>query len=166
MKITTTIFAILGLLLLPAMAYGQNQQKKTNNPPQKDTSFALVREQNAKEVATYPLTEAFLTRMEKVRSEFQSLPLEANPSGTGDDDTAIEAMTKAISGRPQLVALLNKYSMSAYDYVVGSMALSAAFSAASAQGEEQFFDESNAVSASNLAFGQKYIDRIRVILND
>lgn len=160
MKLKATMLMIVGVLAFPLTGHSQEAHKGD------DTSFALTREENAKEVATYPLTEDFLNRMEKVRSEFQALPLEANPPGTGDDDTSIDGMTKAISGRPELMGLLQKYSISAHDYVVGSMALSAALSAASAQGEEQFFDESLAVSEGNLAFGHKYIDRIRAVLSD
>ncbi|UXN02923.1 MULTISPECIES: hypothetical protein [unclassified Bartonella] len=160
MKIKRGILFILGLIIVPTLSFAQNAPKGD------DTSFALIREENAKEVATYPLNEDFLSRMEKVRTEFQALPLESNPPGTGDDDTSIDGMTQAISGRPELMTLLRKYSISAHDYVVGSMALSAALSAASAQGEEQFFDESLSVSENNLNFGRRYIDRIRAVLAD
>jgi len=115
-------------------------------------------------IANFSLTETVLKKMEQVQDELLRLPSEAD--GTENSyDNSIAGLTATLEKKPKLMAVLVKNGMSARDYVMSYMALSAALAAAAAENEEQIFDETHAVSKENLAFGKKYANRIRKLLD-
>lgn len=124
-------------------------------------SFSLSPLSYSATITNFPLTEQFLSKMEHIHSQLATLPPDQDPEGTGNDNS-IEGLTKAISGRPHLMALLTSQQLDAKTYVVGTMALQAALAAASAADDEDaLFDEPHSVSKQNLAFAKAFIDRIR-----
>lgn len=127
--------------------------------------FSLAPFIHPSSVANFPLTEAVLEKMEKVQDDLLHLPTEAD--GTENRyDTSIESLTASLEKRPKLMAILMNNKINARDYVIVYMALSAALAAAVSENEEQIFDETQAVSKENLAFGKKYANRIRKLLEE
>lgn len=127
--------------------------------------FSIAPVVNPKVVAQFPLTEPFLAKMEVIQKGLAALPPETDNPKYGND-TSIGGIIAIIQDKPKLMGLLSKNSITPHDYVVGGMALAAALSAAASDGEDQIFDETQAVSKTNLEFGKKYADRIRILLGE
>ncbi|EJF79228.1 Uncharacterised protein [Candidatus Bartonella washoeensis] len=131
-----------------------------------DNQFVLSLSSNPNIVANYPLTEDLLSKIEQLKKEIEDLPPEPETSNTGNDNS-IEGLIASISARPKLTELLRKNNLSPKDYVIGVMALQATLAAIiDIEDKKILFNEKNTISLDNLKFGQKYIDRIRAILDN
>jgi len=131
------------------------------------SDYEISKALETQEIANFPLTEAFLSKMEKIQAELVELPIEGEENATGDDLT-VSGLTRAIEARPRVLAILAHHDMAVRDYVLGSMALSnallAAVMAESGQEDETlFFDEPIIISPENMNFGRAYADRIRAL---
>ncbi|MHC5306075.1 hypothetical protein [Bartonella sp. LJL80] len=152
-------FIAVSLILLPAAAIAED-----NQPDAKKDSFFLAPVTNPAIVATYPLTEDFLSKMEAVQTDMAEKSMTLTAADTGNDGS-IDGLVDAISKNQSIVAILKKHALEPKDYVVGYMALQASLAAAaSLDDKDAIFDESTTVSKENLEFGQKNADRIRVFL--
>lgn len=127
--------------------------------------FSLAPIAHISAIADFPLTETILAKMEKVQKELLHLPDE-DSSNENSHISTIEGLTAALEKRPELMSVLADNTISARDYVMAYMALAAVLSAVSAEGEKQIFDETPAISKENLAFGRKYANRIRTLLDE
>ncbi|KAA6406082.1 hypothetical protein [Candidatus Tokpelaia sp.] len=117
-------------------------------------------------IGTYPLTETLLSRLEKIHAEILKLP-ELDENNTDDDISGgVDILVTAMERRPDIMGILGRNLISARDYIFAMQAVSAALNAASGAEEAQIFGENNKVSAENLAFGKKYADRIRRLLEE
>ncbi|WP_455476102.1 hypothetical protein [Bartonella sp. B17] len=131
---------------------------KTNN----NSTVLLIKDQNI--VENYPLTEDFLSKIERVIKEIEALPPELNTPNI-ENDNSIEGLTAFVSSLPQLSNILKKNNLTPKDYVIGTMALKETLTAIiKLEDEEIFSDKRSTVSLNNLKFGKKHIDRIRAIL--
>jgi|GEM_PF-3710599 len=109
-------------------------------------------------IADYPLNEAVLAKLEKIHGEIINL------ADTGDDNDSdedisggVDVLVKAMEKSPDVMEILGRNLMSARDYVTGMQAAANALAAASGVGGRH-------ISPDNKAFGQKYADRIRAML--
>ncbi|GAA5104348.1 hypothetical protein GCM10023261_02540 [Bartonella jaculi] len=131
-----------------------------------DNQFILSPIGNPNTVANYPLTEDFLSKIEQLKKEIEDLPPEPEASNTGNDNS-IEELIASISNQQKIMDLLRKNNLTPKDYVIGLMALQATLAAIIAlEDKEILFSGKNTISLDNLKFGQKYIDRIRAILDN
>ncbi|WP_409362180.1 hypothetical protein ACRPOS_008545 [Bartonella heixiaziensis] len=149
------------LFLFPFLTYVQITMANGT-----DNQFVFSPISNPNIVANYPLTEDLLSKIEHLKKEIEDLPPEPEASNTGNDNS-IEGLIASISARPKLMDLLRKHNLSPKDYVIGLIALQATLAAIIAfEDKEILFNEKNTISLDNLNFGQKYIDRIRAILDN
>jgi len=152
------------LMMFPYFALAQQSQPRL---PQL-SDYEITKALEAQEIAHFPLTEAFLDKMEQIQAEIVELPIEREENSTGDDLT-VAGLTRAIEARRSIMAILARHEMGVRDYVLGSMALSNALLAAvSLEAEESgeealFLDEPVFASPENLEFGRQYADRIRAL---
>lgn len=145
------------LSLLPIIAHAQPAQTTSTD------GFYLSPVNNPKEVAEFPLTEEFLSKVEAIQKAIVNLTPEAEGEKTGNDNS-IEGLTASIEARPNLTVLITMNDLKPRDYVIGTMALKAALAAASsASDENSIIDETNTVTPQNIEFGKKYADRIRAL---
>jgi len=160
MKILILAFGLLATVNGAALSQHQPRLPKLSD-------YEITKALETQDIANFPLTEAFLSKMEKIQAELVELPIEGEADASGDDLT-ISGLQQAIKARPLVMAVLDRHDMAVGDYVLGSMALSNALLAAvaSESGQEEetlFFDEPVIVSPENLAFGRAYADRIRAL---
>jgi len=159
------ITALAFILLMMVKATALAQQLPPRLPKLSD--YEISRTLEMQEIANFPLTEAFLEKMEKIQAELVDLPIAGDEDATGDD-LSVHGLTQAIEARPQVKIILEHYEMKVRDYVLGSMALSNALLAAVIEENEAeenalFFDEPLVISPENRAFGLAFADRIRAL---
>ncbi|ENN90139.1 hypothetical protein [Bartonella bovis] len=154
------ILYVLFILLLPLSTYAQ---KTITNETDYHSILTPIPSSNI--VANYPLTEDFLVKMEQIKTEVVNLPPEPDAPGTGNDNS-IEGLIASVSGRPKLTSVLEKNNITPKDYVIGFMALQTTLAVVSALEDNDNFEEKITLSKNNLEFGQKYINRIRALLDD
>jgi len=114
----------------------------------------------------YPLDAALLTRLEKIHAEILKLPELDDDNNDDDISGGVDVLVTAMERRPDIMGVLGRNLISARDYIFAMQALSYALSAASGAEEAQVFGENSKISAENLAFGKKYADRIRHLLEE
>jgi|GEM_PF-1860667 len=117
-------------------------------------------------IAKYPLNEVLLSRLEKIHAEILKLPELDEDNNDDDISGSVDVLVIAMERRPDIMGILGRNLISARDYIFSMQAVSAALNAASSAEEAQIFGENNKVSAENLAFGKKYADRIRRLLEE
>jgi len=155
--------ALIFVFILQGFAAFTSLAQEMDQTPENEktiSNYAIARALDAKLIANFPLDEDFLLKIENIRQDMTKLPIEAEADG--ENDTTIKGLTRAVEARPHLMAILEKYQMTASDYVVGAMALSNALSAAVEEDATEFDDPPN-ISAANLAFGKRYLERIRAL---
>ncbi|WP_455481973.1 hypothetical protein V4P56_05880 [Bartonella sp. B35(2025)] len=120
---------------------------------------------NPKIVGHYPLTESFLLKMEQIEQEIVKLPPKQRARNIRDDNKSIEERIASVSDFPQLSNILKKHNITPRDYVLGLMAFQEVlYAVMSLKIKKYSLHKNNTVSLSNLEFGQKYIDRIYIVL--
>jgi len=151
------VLALQGFAAFTSLAQDMGQ---TREGEKSISNYAIARALDAKLIANFPLDEDFLLKIENIRQDMTKLPIEAEADG--ENDITIKGLTRAVEAHPHLMALLEKHQMTVSDYVVGAMALSHALTAAVEEDVTEFDDPPN-ISAANLAFGKRYIERIRAL---
>lgn len=118
-------------------------------------------------IGAYPLSEALLSRVEKIHAEILNLP-DPEEEDDSDDDIrgGVDILIKAMEKRPDIMSILGRNLIGARDYIIATQALANALAAASGAAEGQVFGESSQISSANLAFGKKYAGRIRKLLEE
>jgi len=127
----------------------------------KNSNYTIAKAIDAKLIANFPLDENFLTKIENVRKDMANLPIEEEVAD-GDNDITIRGLTKAVEARPRLIAILEKHQMTANDYVIGAMALANVLAALIEEDASDLTVE-HKISIDNMAFGKKYLARIRAL---
>ncbi|WP_455477823.1 hypothetical protein V3565_03455 [Bartonella sp. B10] len=130
-----------------------------------DNNFVLSSVIHKKTVRSYPLTENFLSKMEKIKKEMVGLFLELEVQDTRYDNI-IEKMIISVSSFQQLRSILIKNNLTPRDFVIGFITLQETLAAVTyLKYNKAFSYKKNIVSLSNLMFGKKHIDRISAILS-
>lgn len=128
--------------------------------------LAPININNPNSVTNFPLTEDFLVKIEQIKKDLENLPSEPEAPNTGNDNS-IEGLIASVSARPQLSSVLEKNNITPKDYVIGVTALQATLAAVSSiEYKDPFPNETAAISKNNLKFEQKYINRIRALLDN
>ena len=154
------IIIALCLVIWPLSAFSEEAPKK----PQKNDEFYISPTSNPKIVATYPLNEDFLAKMEAIQKDMSDASITLSEADTGND-SSIEGLTATLSKNAKIMDILKKNALEPKDYVVGYLALQAALAAASSlEDQDAIFDDSTTVSKENLEFGKQFTDRIRKVL--
>ncbi|GGA90846.1 hypothetical protein GCM10011491_18510 [Brucella endophytica] len=117
-----------------------------------------------KEVNAFHLTDDFLTRMEAVQTELQTLNLAAQDEEAPTGPVTLDSLTAGVEKRPDVMAVLSKHGIKARDYIVGYFALMGSLAAAEAENEPQLVDELRDVNPQHLAFAKQYKARIQQLI--
>lgn len=110
-------------------------------------------------IADYPLNEALLARLEKIHKEILALPEPDDEDSDDDIRGGIDVLVKALEKRPDVMGILGRNLMGAGEYITACQAAANALAVAAGVSDSK-------ISAANLAFGKKYADRIRALLEE
>lgn len=154
------VIITLCLVLWPLSAFSEEKPKEN---PKKD-EFYLSPTSNPEIVATFPLNEEFLLKMEAVHKDMAEASITLSEAETGND-SSIDGLVTTISKNDKITEILNKHTLEPKNYVIGYLALQASLAAASSlEDKDAIFDDSTTVSKENLEFGKQFADRIRKLL--
>ncbi len=123
-------------------------------------------EEPAAAVNSFPLTEEFLAKMEKIHPQLVELEVTATQEESKIVDPSIASMIQSLESRPVVVEILKKEDINARDYILGYMAVLNSLGAAEAEDEEQMIDETQHINPEHIAFGKRYAERIREMIGD
>ncbi|PYE89027.1 hypothetical protein [Phyllobacterium leguminum] len=119
-----------------------------------------------KEVNSFHLTDDFLTRMEAIQAELQTLDLAAEDEENPEGAPTLDSLTSGVEKKPAVMTVLAKHQIKPRAYIVGYFALMGSLAAAEAENEPQLIDELGSVNPAHIAFGREYKARIQRLIGE
>jgi hypothetical protein len=118
------------------------------------------------EVNKFNLTADFLTRMEAVQADLQTLDLTASDEEAPKGPVTLDSLTAGVEARPAVMAVLTKHQVKPRDYIVGYFALMGSLAAAEAENEPQLVDEFRNTNPAHIAFAKEHKERIARLIGE
>lgn len=155
--------AVLGAFLLIGLGFTATGMSSV---VQAQTAAEVTPPETPAEVNAFPLTEDFLSKMEKAQIELSKLETSALSEEDQSIDPTLDSMTADIHTKPEVMAVLNRTGIEPRAYIVGYFALMSSLAAAEAENEPQMIDELKDINPQHLVFGKQYRDRIQQLLGE
>lgn len=131
-----------------------------------DDLLDVAPQETPAEINNFRLSEDFLSRMEKIQEQLETMELSATEEEGQDASPSFDKMVRSIEARPQVVEVLKAQNITPRDYIAGYFALMSSLAAADAEGEPQLIDELKGINPDHLAFGKQYGERIRTLIGE